>query len=337
MLAVLARRGWRELAEADRRRVTADPAAAGLRPPLPPARGRRLRSADGTELHVEVRGPEHAPTVVLAHAWACSAALWAPQVAALSGAYRVVTYDQRGHGRSGAPRGGDYSAEALADDLATVLSGAVPAGSRALLAGHSMGAMSIVAWAGRYPEQVADRAAAALLVSTGVDGLLGQAAVLALPVRWRRLRALSGRLMLTAPMALGRPSPVSHRALRHIALSPGASPATVRLCEDLVLGCPTAVRVGCGATLADLDLRDGVPRLRVPTSVLVGTADRLTPPGHARRLAAALPRLEQLVEVPGAGHMTPVESPAEVTAALRHLAERHLAARSVPDAQEVPA
>jgi pimeloyl-ACP methyl ester carboxylesterase len=51
--------------------------------------------------------------------------------------------------------------------------------------------------------------------------------------------------------------------------------------------------------------------------VVSGKRDRLTPPSHSRRFAAALPRLVELVEVPEAGHMTPVEASAEVTGALR--------------------
>jgi pimeloyl-ACP methyl ester carboxylesterase len=72
--------------------------------------------------------------------------------------------------------------------------------------------------------------------------------------------------------------------------------------------------------LATLDLEDGVRRLDVPTAVLCGTSDRLTPPVHARALAAALPHCLGLTELTGVGHMTPVEAPETVTGRIRDLA-----------------
>ena len=65
-------------------------------------------------------------------------------------------------------------------------------------------------------------------------------------------------------------------------------------------------------------------RLTVPALVLVGTADRLTPPWHAHRLAEALPLGLGVVEVPDAGHMTPVQAPEAITAAVHRLADDYL-------------
>ncbi|MGZ4575658.1 MAG: alpha/beta fold hydrolase, partial [Mycobacteriaceae bacterium] len=62
--------------------------------------------------------------------------------------------------------------------------------------------------------------------------------------------------------------------------------------------------------------------LRAPTTVLVGSADRLTPPSHAKRLAEALERdghLDRLVELPGVGHMSTVEDVPAVNAEIRRL------------------
>jgi pimeloyl-ACP methyl ester carboxylesterase len=67
------------------------------------------------------------------------------------------------------------------------------------------------------------------------------------------------------------------------------------------------VRAGCGRTIARLDLRDAARHVDVPAVVLAGQRDRLTPPVHAERLAADLPRLLRYVEVEGSGHMTPLE------------------------------
>lgn len=76
-----------------------------------------MRGVDGTRLHTEVHRPEDAPTVVLVHGILCSTQFWRNQIRDLSGEFRVVAYDHRGHGRSDAPRAGSYGLDDLADDL----------------------------------------------------------------------------------------------------------------------------------------------------------------------------------------------------------------------------
>jgi pimeloyl-ACP methyl ester carboxylesterase len=82
------------------------------------------------------------------------------------------------------------------------------------------------------------------------------------------------------------------------------------------------VRAAAGLAMADMDLHHTLARLTVPTLVMAGSNDRLTPPSHARRIAAELPELTELIELPATGHMGPLERPAEVSAALRAIAAR---------------
>jgi pimeloyl-ACP methyl ester carboxylesterase len=91
-----------------------------------------------------------------------------------------------------------------------------------------------------------------------------------------------------------------------------------------------ATTAGFAMMLADLDLSTAVTRLDVPTLVVVGSVDRLTPPWHAHRLAATLPCCLGLVEVPDAGHMTPVQAPDAVAAAVRRVVADRLPERSLP-------
>ena len=63
-----------------------------------------VRSADGTRLHTEVFGPQDGYPFVLAHGITCAIRVWAHQIADLAADYRVIAFDQRGHGRSGVPR-----------------------------------------------------------------------------------------------------------------------------------------------------------------------------------------------------------------------------------------
>lgn len=108
-------------------------------------------SADGTLLHVEVHGPETAPAVVLAHGWTCSTAFWAAQIRDLAADHRVIAYDQRGHGRTLPSQA--CSTDALADDLEAVLAATLAPGEKAVIAGHSMGGMTVLAAAARGPSR----------------------------------------------------------------------------------------------------------------------------------------------------------------------------------------
>ncbi|MFJ8568401.1 alpha/beta fold hydrolase [Streptomyces sp. NPDC093514] len=286
----------------------------------PPAARRELVavSADGARLHVEVHGAEGAPAVVLAHGWTCSTAFWAAQIRALAGTHRVVAYDQRGHGRSPAAR--THSTTALADDLVAALKAALAPGERAVVAGHSMGGMTIMAAAAR-PE-FTEHAAAALLCSTGSSRLVDEAQVL--PVRAGRARTRVTGAVLGARAPLGPVTPVARKILKYATMGPGSAPDKVEACARIVHACPTGVRHAWSQVLAGLDLDADVARLAVPTAVIGGTADRLTPIVHARALAAALPNCVGLTELTGMGHMTPIEAPEAVTGALRELAELYL-------------
>src|SRR5690349_24626992 len=75
---------------------------------------------NGTELNYEVSGKEGAPWLVLSHSLACTVRMWDPQVAAFKDRYRILNYDMRGHGASGAPSGA-YSLDLLADDVLALM------------------------------------------------------------------------------------------------------------------------------------------------------------------------------------------------------------------------
>ncbi|WNI15882.1 alpha/beta fold hydrolase [Actinacidiphila sp. ITFR-21] len=294
---------------------------------VPARRELAVASADGTRIHAEEYGRPDGPTVVLAHGWTCSTLFWAPVVRLLADDCRIVAYDQRGHGRSGAPvtRNG-YGTGALADDLEAVLEAVVPEGERAVLAGHSMGGMTIMAASGRAA--VTDRTAAVLLASTGSGRLLGATEVL--PARFgpRRLRRVFHRQLLVSAMPLGRVTRLSKAALKYGVLGSDSTPEQVDFTARIVHACRPRQRSAWGRVLAVLDLDVELAAVTAPTAVLVGTADKLTPKAHARGMAAVLPRLAGLTELPGAGHMTPIEDPAAVARVIRDLVADHLTAAS---------
>ena len=287
--------------------------AEGPYAPPVPVRELTVESADGARLHVEVHGPEGAPAVVLAHGWTCSTAFWAAQIRALAVDHRVVAYDQRGHGRS--PAAAVCSTDGLADDLEAVLKATLAPGEKVVIAGHSMGGMTVMAAAARPAFR--EHAAAVLLCSTGASRLVAESTVL--PLRAGRLRTwLTGRL-LGSRAPLGPVTAAARAILKYATMGPRSAPEMVEACARIVHACPRTVRHAWSRVLSLLDLGHGIRELTVPAAVVVGTADRLTPPVHARSLAEALPNCVGVTELPGLGHMTPIEAPELVTGKIREL------------------
>jgi pimeloyl-ACP methyl ester carboxylesterase len=302
------------------RRIEADPENAVLSTP-PSGSPASARSADGTHLHVERFGSEAGPPIVLAHGWTETLAYWTYVISDLSRrGFRIVAYDLRGHGQSEPAADGDYSLTRFGEDLEAVLDACVPDGERAIVVGHSLGAMSIAAWAEHH--DVERRVGAAALLNTGVGDLIAEQ--LLIPVPWIAgviNRMIPPRLLLGARTPLPRFStPASASAVRYIAFGPEATPAQVAFYERMLLTCAPDVRSSVGIALSEMDLRQALPRLTVPTLVIAGANDRLTPPSHARRIAEALPQLERLLVLPDTGHMGPLERPREISQALAELA-----------------
>lgn len=273
-----------------------------------------MQLSDGTHLHVVVEGPDDAPvTVVLAHGWTLDARTWGPVAAALAGPdARVVRYDHRGHGRSGVVDPATMTLDQLADDLAEVVAAVAPAGPL-VLAGHSMGGMTLMALAERHPDVVA-RTAGVALVATAAGGLATTSFGLpaaTVPV----LRAVEERVLGTPGWSrasrLGSPRALAP-ATRWLLLGPAADPAAVRLTAEAVASCRPRTLSGFRPALAAHERDAALAAFAgIPSIVLAGARDRLTPVPAARRIGAALPSAE-LTVFPGAGHMLPVERVAGV-------------------------
>ena len=287
-------------------------------PPVPEIR-LRVPSTDGTQLNVEVHGPTGAPTVVLIHGWTCNIAFWAPVIRALrTGApgLRVVAYDQRGHGASEAPGKDRYSVPILVEDLTAVLDATLEPGERAVLVGHSMGGMTIMAAAA--DESILARTAGAVLCSTGYRNLPGSSTVVPGLKRLPKLNRAAHRYLLRSAMPLGPATPISRAMLKHTALGPKSDKHLQNVNARIILACRPKPRAAWGAVLTELDVFEQLGELDVPTSVVFGSKDRLTPPdAHAQAIAAALPRFEGLTTVTGLGHMTPMEAPDVVVSLIR--------------------
>ena len=284
---------------------------------------------DGTRLVAYVDGVRlcdpAAVTFVLAHGWTLDHTSWQRVTDRLTrhdAGVRVVRYDQRGHGASATgPRGATITR--LGDDLAAVVRQLAPSG-HLVLAGHSMGGMSIMAMAGRHPELVADRVGGVALVSTAAsladadDGafvagappwLRGVAARM-LPWVMRALSLVPGNGRLPAGRVAGTQALLFGDAFEHGDLADTHG----------VISRTRASTVGAYyLALSRHDEVEALVHLReVPTTVLVGTRDRLTPQRYAHQIAEALPGAH-LEVYEGAGHMLPLECTDSVAAHLLDL------------------
>jgi pimeloyl-ACP methyl ester carboxylesterase len=301
------------------RQIAGDPDNDFLRNP-PRGRPVKVRSTDGTELHAEVFGAEDKPTMVLAHGWTESLVYWAYVIRALREDLRIVAYDLRGHGQSARGADGDYAVERFGEDLEAVLEQCVPDGRRAIVVGHSLGAMSIAAWAEHH--DVERRAEAAALLNTGVGELVAE--TLLIPVPWiaNALNSVGGSDAFLKARAPVPPfsTPLSSAIIRYVAFGPAATAAQVAFYERMLVACAPDVRADVGIALSALELHHALVRLTVPTIVVAGENDRLTPPTHAERIASELPDLRDLIVLPATGHMGPLERPDEVSALLGELA-----------------
>ncbi|RZQ62635.1 alpha/beta fold hydrolase [Amycolatopsis suaedae] len=270
--------------------------------------------ADGTRLTVVESGSGPA-TVVLVHGWTQDHTCWDPVVRRLEGV-RVLRYDHRGHGTSDPAKPGTATIEQIADDLAELLADRVPDGPL-VLAGHSMGGMTIMALAQRHPELVERRVSGVAFVGTssgqmdrltlGLPGVAGRAAprverMIHVLLERRRKDTLPGSPAFLAPftrwLVFGR------RAARADVLAVAA---------QALRGHPNSL-AGFRTSIAQHDRKVVLGSLRgKPTVVLAGDRDRLCPLAHAKVIAGELPDAV-FVRYPGAGHMLSYERPGEVAA-----------------------
>jgi len=297
----------------------------GLPDVLPPSHTLTVPAVDGTPLHAEVFGPPDGYPIVLTHGITCAIRAWAYQIADLATDYRVIAFDHRGHGRSGVPRRNGYSLENVASDLDCVLDATLAPHERAVLAGHSMGGITIAAWSAYHRHRVPERADAVALVNTTTGDLVRKVKLARVPRELSPVRAMAARGLINAfggfPLPAGARMPTRY-AVAMLAVGKGADPSAARLIYELFAQTSPAGRGGCAKMLVDalgsryLDLAG----LTVPTLVIGSHEDRLTPISQSRRIAGTAPNVVGLVELPG-GHCSMLEQPGEVNRHLRALAE----------------
>lgn len=261
----------------------------------------------GTDLHVVDTGPEDGLPLVFIHGFPFHQAMWEPQRAALEERYRVVSYDVRGLGAS--PVGdGQYTMESFVDDLVGVLD--ARGLGEVVGCGLSMGGYILF----RALEREPTRFKGAVLCDTRSDadddeGRLARADA----IRSLKARGHAPFVERFLPRVL---SPTTRRT----------RPEVVETVQAMVEGQSILGMCGCLlAMAARTDTTPSLDRIKVPTLLVVGEDDAITPPSVSRRMAGRIPGA-RIEVIPDAGHLTNLEAPDAVNRAL----EEFLAAPGGP-------
>ncbi|MFN0283377.1 MAG: alpha/beta fold hydrolase [Kineosporiaceae bacterium] len=315
---------------------------------------RVVRADDGTALHVEVDEVEEfagaaAPraagssgaetdgpplTVVFCHGYALTMDAWHFQRKALRGRYRLVLWDQRGHGRSGTGAVGSATIDQIGRDLEAVVA-AVAADGPLVLVGHSMGGMTIMSLAEKRPDLFTDRVLGVALVSTSAGGLgevdFGLPGVGKLV---QRLAPGAIKTLTRTPRLVERGrrigSDLEAVLVRRYSYASPVSDELVRFTARMIASTRLEVISDFLPTFGNHDKRaalDGLDGLEV--LVIVGDSDLLTPSAHSDEIVRFVPGAEHVV-VRDAGHLLMLEHPQVVTGHIVELVDRALRAHAAP-------
>jgi pimeloyl-ACP methyl ester carboxylesterase len=293
---------------------------------------------DGVLLHVEIDEPAadtaspDKPTIVFSHGFCLSLESWVLQRRALiREGYRVVAWDQRGHGRSGRGSEASCDIDQLGRDLHQVIEEAAPEGPLVLV-GHSMGGMTTMALADQHADLIRDRVVAtafvatsaggAQLVSLGFGQYFGKLVGRFGPGVLDRLSSRPG-LVRTALRA-GRD--IEEFLVERWSFASPVPPAAVRLTADMIFGTPLDVMADFLPTFDRHDKRDALVYFHgVEVLVLNGVHDVLTPPSHSEEIVRLVPGAEHVV-IEEAGHIIMLEHPEVLNEQFVALIERGMRA-----------
>ena len=254
-----------------------------------------LTNANGISINYQIDGPEGAPWVIFSNSLITNLTMWDDQAAALKGSYRVLRYDQRGHGGSEAPDG-PYSFDLLVGDVIGLMDALSI--KRANFVGLSMGGMTALFLAQRHRDRF-DRIVAC---DCGPNSTPASAQ------QWQeRIDLASAKGMdALAEATITRWFPADFVATQNPVLGK---------MRGMITSTPFKGFAGCAKALSDYDLRPGLGGIeRGSTLLICGTKD----PTFAgiKQIKEAVPGAG-LVELEGAGHISNVEQPAAFTKAIQ--------------------
>jgi non-heme chloroperoxidase len=239
---------------------------------------------------------------VLSHGVTLSVRTWFHQLEQLpKEGFRTIAFDHRGHGKSVLGEEG-HTLDNLGRDVRTVLERLDL--HNAVLVGHSMGGVAVQSFVTQFPEIAADRVAGIVLLSTLAYTPLGS--------RSTRTKARIEKILKRAPDSQWLwDSRNLGFVVARVGFGRDPRPSHVELVRTMMSECTPETRLEAPRVLIGLDLTHELPEVKIPTLVIGGTADVLTPPFEARQMARLVPgaRLELLK---GGGHMLMLERTEEL-------------------------
>jgi 3-oxoadipate enol-lactonase len=250
--------------------------------------------ANGININYQIDGPEGAPWIVLSNSLATNLAMWDQQADDFKGAFRVLRYDQRGHGATDAPAG-RYTFEQLIADALALMDGLGI--KKAHFGGLSMGGATALGFAQKHP----DRLDKVIVCDTPCQSTPTSTQ------QWEERIVIAqqqGMEPLVEP-TVGRWFPPEVMA---------AKPPHVDKVRQMVRTTPVNGFIGCAAALANHDYASAVATVTRPVLFMAGEKDGVTPVAM-RKLSAALPG-SRYVELPGAGHISNMDQPEGFTWAI---------------------
>jgi 3-oxoadipate enol-lactonase len=250
--------------------------------------------ANGITINYQIDGPDNAPCLVFSNSLATSLSMWDEQAAALKDSYRVLRYDQRGHGSTDAPAGRYAYDTLLADALGLLNALSI---EKAHFAGLSMGGATALGLAERHPDRF-DR----IIVCDSPCQSTPQSSQ-----QWEERIAVAQKQGIEALVepTVGRWFPPEILAKK--------APYVDKV-RAMIRATPVNGFIGCAAALADHDYASAVATVKHPVLFLGGEKDAATAP--MRKLNEKLPG-SKFVALEGAGHISNMDRPAEFTKAIR--------------------
>ena len=244
------------------------------------------------------------PVLLLVHGFPLDHSMWQFQIADLKEEVRVIAPDLRGFGATGVTPG-TVSMRQMADDLAALLD-ALKITEPVFFCGLSMG--GYVAW--QFIERHAHRLAGVILCDTRAQADTPKERETRLETADKVLKEGPGFLADSMPKKLF--SELAHKEQGALV---NATKAVIRK------GNPEGVAAAARGMAARPDVRDRLPSIELPALVIVGTDDAISTADEMREIAEALP-VSMFTEVPGAGHMSPLEAPDVVNTAILEFVQR---------------
>ena len=250
--------------------------------------------ANGITINYQIDGPDGAPCLVFSNSLATSLSMWDEQAAALKNSYRVLRYDQRGHGSTDAPAGRYSYDTLLADALALLDALSI---KKAHFAGLSMGGATALGLAERH----ADRFERIIVCDSPCQSTPQSSQ------QWEERIAVAQKQGIEALI-----EPTVARWFPAEILA--KNPPHVDKVRAMIRSTPVNGFIGCAAALADHDYASAVATVKRPVLFIGGEKDAATVP--MRKLAEKLPG-SRFFEISGAGHISNMDRPWEFTQTVR--------------------